>query len=88
MKLKKPKRRPSHNQLVEIVWDDAASKGEMWADRGNVVRPIRCATIGYEVERTARHLTVAQTIAKDGGTGHQFSIPAGMIHSVKRIRRA
>ena len=87
MKLRKPKRRLAKNTIIEIVWDDAAAPGDMWGSRRHPVRPIRCVSIGYELERSRRHITINQTISGDGGTGHQFSIPAGMIVSIKRIRR-
>lgn len=67
-------------RLLLIHWYDAVSNHAGWAKRADVEKQ-QCPvvrSVGYELKRTKRHLTLASSIMDDECSG-DLTIPLGMI---------
>jgi hypothetical protein len=74
---------------VEVEFVDACTRGT-WStleEQRRESRPSRCRSIGYLVERTATHVTVAQSISSASqNVADTMSIPRRAVLSIKKLR--
>lgn len=73
-------------RLLLIVWHDAVSNHAGWASKAEVARqePPVVRSVGWEIRRTKRKLTLASSIMADECSG-DLTIPLGMIVSEKEL---
>ena len=64
---------------VAVLWSDACTVHGWKAD---AVPAPRCVTVGMLVERTNKHISVAQTVAQDGDRAEITTIPRGMVMKI------
>lgn len=69
VKKKKPK-----YKYVEVTWVDAVSVSE-WVTEDNLPELATIITRGWLIYEDTTRLTIAGTLAKDGGYGEVISIP-------------
>jgi hypothetical protein len=74
---------------VEVEFFDSCASGR-WrtvADHRKDSHPSLCRSVGYLLERTARHVTVAQSISSNSqDVADTMSIPLAAVRSIKRLR--
>jgi len=80
----------SNRQRVEIHWHDILSDSD-WIDDAKVraVKPVDVVTVGYIVEDTGAHVTVAHSMieSKDEKSSDYTSIPWGCIQKMWKLKR-
>ena len=85
--MKKP-RWPLHVR-VEVEFVDSCTRGT-WSSLEEHRRessPSLCRSVGYLLERTATHVTVAQSISSHSqSVADTMSIPRACVRAIKRLR--
>lgn len=68
-------------KLVRVIWRDAHSIGETWADPADLdADPMVVDTIGWLIEGgKPEHVVVCQSLADSGMVDHVLAIPQGMV---------
>jgi hypothetical protein len=66
--------------LLLVMWRDAVSNHSGWAKTADVAKqqPPIVRSVGWEVRRTKRHLTLVASVMDDECSG-DLTIPLGMI---------
>lgn len=78
--------------LVDICWDDAASKDDTWVPLTDLDEsaPEKVRTVGFLVKETDKVYVVAGSVAnediEDETVGNTMIIPKGMVTSYRRVR--
>lgn len=74
-------------RLLLITWHDARSNHAGWEKLETIAKqsPATVRTVGWELRRTKRHLTLVASIVEDDGSG-DVTIPLGMIVSEKELK--
>ena len=67
--------------LHAIWWLDAAGGG----DTANPTHPIPMVTVGFLVENTEGHVTIAAELHSNGDLRDMTTIPRGIVKSLKRV---
>lgn len=71
---------------VEIEWIDSCGRTGIWEslDELEPLVPFPAVTIGYLLEKTKTHVTVAQTLNPEC-VARRFTIPLGCIKKIRRL---
>lgn len=74
-------------RLLLVTWKDAASNHAGWEKLETIARqqPPTVRSVGWELKRTKRHLTLVASILEDEGSG-DLTIPLGMIVAEKELK--
>lgn len=72
--------------MVELVWDDAASHENEWADTLNIT-PTLVLSVGFLLMCNRHYVVIAQDIDDEGGHNGRAQIPAGMVKHIKVLRK-
>lgn len=81
-------------RLVFVVWKDATTELS-WSNKEKIEKliPPTCYTVGWLVNDTDYHITVAQTVGDkvvadddEDQPGNIWTIPKGMIVAIKQIK--
>jgi len=78
---------PYEWELVEIHWIDAVADGlTEWLDPEQVMNltPVDSRVVGYLVNDTVRHITVASLI-NEGSAAHVLCIPKELVVEIHRL---
>lgn len=76
--------------LKLIEWHDAYSGDHSWFHSDHLpaeYRPHKVSTLGFEVQRTDQHVTLAMSCTENGMLCDLFTIPLGMIVREQTFRR-
>lgn len=76
--------------LKLIEWHDAYSGDHTWFNADDLPEedtPHVVQTLGFEVKRTERHVTLAMSCSSNGNLCDLFTIPLGMIVREQTFRR-
>lgn len=78
-----------HYPLVEVVWDDALGMRHGWREKGDVEDTDESIVIsvGFLLSKTKDHITLAMDADGDGGHNGRSRIPAGMVKSIRTLRK-
>lgn len=74
-------------RLLLVTWWDARSEYAGWEKLETIAKqsPATVRSVGWELKRTKRHLTLVASIVEDDGSG-DVTIPLGMIISEKELK--
>lgn len=84
MKIVRPKQ---FCDLVEVIWDDAASLTAGWTKDIEDVGPHLALSVGFLIRDSKDHIVIAQDIDEDGHHNGRSQIPKGMIQKLKTLRK-
>jgi hypothetical protein len=86
--VKKPIKRP-HQQfdLVEVIWDDAASLDRGWTKELAPPVPQLALSVGFLVQQTEEHMQIAMDLDATGHWNGESQIPRGMVKKIKVLRK-
>lgn len=73
-----------------IEWHDAYNGDHVWFDAADLPpedKTFTVLTMGFEVKRTERHVTLAMSVTSGGKLCDLFTIPLGMIVKEHSFRR-
>ena len=72
--------------IVEIEWVDSCSKDIIWECKDGLesIVPLPCVSIGYLLEKTKTHITIAQTLSRQA-VARRFTIPIGCVKKIRRV---
>jgi hypothetical protein len=84
MKFTRPKQKWD---MVEVVWDDAASLTEGWTQDIEDEGPHLALSVGFLVRETKDHIVIAQDIDEEGHHNGRSQIPRGMVKRLKVLKR-
>ena len=73
--------------IVEIEWVDACSNTTIWEFKEGLepILPMPAASIGYLIEKTKTHITIAQTLSRQS-VARRFTIPIGCVKKIRRVK--
>lgn len=80
----------SRNRLLYVEWEDSCSHAGAWTGENELrkVRPARCHTVGWVVNETSKHMTLASSWGGVEGN-RQYSgdmtIPKSVIRKKRRL---
>ena len=78
------------DEILEIVWDDAATTNSWHSPNHKCLRTncglIKVTTAGHFLRMTKKAIQVSHAISKDGDRKDTQAIPIGSIRKVKRLR--
>lgn len=74
--------------LKLIEWEDAFAGEIVWFNPESLPEqsPLITTTVGFEIQRTERYITLVQSCNSEGRCGAAISIPLGMIRREKTLR--
>ncbi len=77
----------TERRLLLVTWRDARSEHAGWEKLETIAKqsPAIVRSVGWELKRTKRHVTLVASIVEDEGSG-DVTIPLGMIVSEKELR--
>ena len=89
MRARRIKRQPASDvaakkrlQLVGVMWKDA-----MFSDSEETPKPVPMLTVGFLVEDTKNHISIAHEIGTDGVFRGVTVVPRGIVVSVLVLRK-
>ena len=76
------------SRLLLITWHDARSEHAGWEKLETIAKqsPATVRSVGWELKRTKRHVTLVASIVEDDGSG-DVTIPLGMVISEKELKQ-
>jgi hypothetical protein len=75
--------------LVEIEWTDSCSSNGWGTPERHMSKYTisRCRSVGYLIERNAKHVIVSQSLSDDTGNAAEvLAVPASCIKRLRRLK--
>ncbi len=70
---------------VSITWlDSAVAHNRPWIADDEVVRAVKCVSVGFLIEKNRRETIIAQSVHDGGQRGNVFAIPTRSIVRTKK----
>lgn len=75
-------------KIVRVDWVDSAGSGTLWETLEDLdgIKPLRCTTVGFVLEDTDDHITLAMSTHEDRGIMGALAIPRVAVTRVKVLR--
>ena len=74
--------------MVEVIWDDATDLVGGWTNEVEKTEPALALSVGFLIKQTKDHIIIAQDLDESGHHNGRSQIPAGMVKTIKVLRKA
>lgn len=74
-------------KLVRITWlDSAAAHNRPWLADDEVVRSVKCVSVGYLISQDKRDTIIAQSVHDGGQRGNVYAIPTCSVVKMRYLK--